>query len=335
MANLSHGGRLHAMVDIYGGVIDDWLDLSTGIAPSGYPVVMPPADIWRRLPETTPEFINAAANYYGSEQLLPIAGSQSVIQQLPRLCRNVGQPMNQVWLPRVGYKEHQQAWLNTNLEIKYYENLPPIDDLAQHDIVILINPNNPTGYLASLAQVTALQQRLEELTGVLIIDEAFMDATPEHSALNTILADNLVILRSVGKFFGLAGIRLGFLFAQSRWRNACQLLLGPWSVNGPAQYMITHAFNDVDWQVQQRDLLDEASGWLHATLKHYLQLGSQGTGLFRTLYSPQAQAWFELLCQQQVYTRLTDEKDALRFGLPTSAQRPILVKALERLATGD
>lgn len=331
MTLLQHGGRLLDMVEQYGGNKDDWIDVSTGISPYSYPVTQPPMDVWQRLPQISDTFTQAAAQYYGSEGGMPIAGSQSVIQLLPRLCAHQDQPIHRVWLPKVGYKEHQKAWQNTAIPICFYDDLPALSAISTHDMVVLINPNNPTGFMANQDQLCALVHRLEQHMGMLIIDEAFMDCTPEHSMLKLPARNNLLILRSAGKFFGLAGIRMGMLFAPPQWRDSCAALLGPWSVNGPALHVMSQAFTDKAWQQRQREALRQDSAWLHHTLGHHLHLTSTGTGLFRTIKTPHASLWFTHLCQHQVYVRLCDEKDALRFGLPHPSQRQRLETAIASL----
>lgn len=333
MTALQHGGRLLDMVAQYGGNKDDWIDVSTGISPYSYPVTQPPMDVWQRLPQISDTFTQAAAQYYGIEGGLPVAGSQSVIQLLPRLCAHHHRSPYRVWLPKVGYKEHQKAWQNASSTVCFYTDLPPLSAITTHDVVVLINPNNPTGFMTNHDQLEALLQRLEQLMGILIIDEAFMDCTPEHSMLKRPARNNLLVLRSAGKFFGLAGIRMGMLFAPTQWRDHCSELLGPWTVNGPALHVMSQAFADKTWQQRQRETLMQDSAWLHRTLGNHLHLTSSGTGLFRTIRTPLASQWFTHLCQQKVYVRLCDEKDALRFGLPSPAQRQRLETAIASLAT--
>ncbi|MBU2979626.1 threonine-phosphate decarboxylase CobD [Alteromonas sp. C1M14] len=331
MTVLQHGGQLQTMVKRFGGVKEDWVDVSTGISPYTYPIALPPVESWQRLPEVSEQFTDAAGAYYGSELGLPIPGSQSVIQLLPQLCAQNGKTIGRVWLPRVGYKEHQKAWQGTAIPMYFYNDLPALSALTSNDMVVVINPNNPTGFMANQEQLFALANRLEQLSGMLIIDEAFMDCTPAHSMLTRPLLANMFILRSTGKFFGLAGIRLGMLFAQKQWLHHCAALLGPWTVNGPALHIAAQAFSDRVWQQQQRAKLDQDSTWLDNVLSEHLQIRSAGTALFRTIKTPHATRWFSHLCQHQIYVRLCDEKDALRFGLPLISQRRKLENAIASL----
>lgn len=200
---------------------------------------------------------------------------------------------------------------------------PTLEQLQRCDALVVINPNNPAACLISKALLTTWLDLLKTRGAFLVIDEAFMDMTPEQSLVGR-CDDNLVILRSVGKFFGLAGIRAGFVFAPEAIRLALQTLLGPWCLNGPARYVCTQAFADRQWQHLQKERLVVASERLTKLL---LQLPGRvvGTGLFQTVYLPDAPIWHKGLCQRQIFTRLTDEQDALRFGLPVDERQWLLL----------
>ena len=111
----------------------------------------------------------------------------------------------------------------------------------------MINPNNPTGHIYSKDELLTILRTVESYDGLLIIDEAFIDTRPEHS-LSTTNSNSLIILRSLGKFFGLPGIRIGFIIANQEWRGAIESALGPWAVSGPSQWIATQCLNDLTWQ---------------------------------------------------------------------------------------
>lgn len=313
---LTHGGQLQAIAQQYAIPIIQWLDLSTGIAPMGYPVGPLPALYWQRLPQPCPTLLKAAQDYYGSKHLLPIAGSQSLIQILPQICQQHGYANSQVWIPQVGYKEHQKAWQNAGYRLQLYTDLSELCHVTSGDIVLLINPNNPSGELLEHDRANGLYQKLKAKQALLIVDEAFMDGTPQHSLINALPCDKLIILRSVGKFFGLAGIRLGFVAASPKWLNLFAQALGPWAINGPAQYVGAQALADNTWQQQQRHALTDLSLGLAGLLQQHFNQIPRGTLLFQTIHLPHAPQVFDALCQQGVYVRLCDEQNALRFGIP-------------------
>ena len=330
---LVHGGQLSTMAQRYQIEEKDWLDLSTGIAPIAYPIGIIPTACWQRLPQSNDGLLHAARGYYQTQNLLPTPGSQSIIQMLPQLCRARGFASSKVWLPKVGYQEHRKAWQKANFQMIDYTDVTELSQIEHKDIVLLINPNNPTGQLFSNEDVTALYSAINAKQGLLLIDEAFMDATPQQSMVRALgrhnhsiaqregaerqdNSDSLIILRSVGKFFGLAGIRLGFVLANQDWLNAMALSLGPWAVSGPALFVGEQALADTHWQEEQRVVLCRLSSALQRVLKHAFTQTVQGTLLFKTVRTFHAPAIFEALCRQGIYVRLCDEKDALRFGIP-------------------
>ncbi|WP_339725709.1 threonine-phosphate decarboxylase CobD [uncultured Paraglaciecola sp.] len=317
---LVHGGQLTKMAEHYGIPLEKWLDLSTGIAPFSYPIPAIPSHVWQRLPEPCNALQTAARDYYQTHNLLAISGSQVIIQLIPQIAQQQGYAASRVWLPEVGYQEHHKAWQNAAYPSIRYREIEELKQLKTQDIVILINPNNPSGTLYSYPQVAELFHQVKVNNGLLIIDEAFMDCTPQHSFINQIDSPNLIILRSLGKFFGLAGLRLGFVAAANSWLALFKRHLGPWSINGPAQYIGQQALIDNTWQNKQRHLLAEHSGQLAKLLQQRFKQPPSGTMLFQTVKCQQAEVLFDKLCQQGIYVRLCDEKNALRFGIPTSSE---------------
>ena len=329
---LEHGGNLFDVARRFNRSAEQWLDLSTGISPYSYPSPEIPDAVWRELPQFDEALVNIARAYYRSPNLLPCAGSQSVIQILPDYRRNLGFSCGRVWLPKQGYKEHEKAWRDTGFEIKHYTRLPEKVELGTEDILVVINPNNPTGERYSRARLSELMRDLKRKRGWLVVDEAFMDAVENpNSMAGYCELDNLFVLRSVGKFFGLAGVRLGFVFSGSTHVNAINALMGPWCVNGPAQYIAKIALADRDWQKRHTERLKTLSDALTSVLQQHFNTQVVGTFLFKTLYLENAEAIFDGLCRHAVYVRLTDERDALRFGIPTPEQRLYLDSVLNNI----
>ncbi|TDJ68075.1 MAG: threonine-phosphate decarboxylase [Proteobacteria bacterium] len=248
-----HGGNLRDAEKAFGIKPDDWLDLSTGINPNPWPVPQVPIQVWSRLPNESDGLCQAAKNYYGCNSLLPIPGSQFAIQTLPMLFPAT----SKVAIPAIGYEEHRAAWHRAGHTIFAYADheLDKLDEkIRAHDLdfVVVINPNNPSCDVISRQKLKSWLLCLKDNGGYLIIDEAFIDGTPELSMTDALSCENLIILRSLGKFFGLAGMRLGFVLAGADIRNQLGRYLGPWAVNTPARWIGERALSDKSWQHETR-----------------------------------------------------------------------------------
>jgi cobalamin biosynthetic protein CobC len=300
---LEHGGRLGEAARRYDIPRADWLDLSTGIAPWPYPLPRTPTEVWQRLPEEEDGLAAAAQTYYGCTRLLMLPGSQAAIQWLPRLF-----PPGRVAMPDLLYNEHPAAWQACGHALVGW-NEPA-------DYAVLCNPNNPTGETHSRAAL------LERARGVklLVVDEAFIDAEPLASLADCGL-DNVVVLRSLGKFFGLAGARVGCASGAPALLDRLRAALGPWAVSHPARWAARLALADCVWQAAQRERLCAASRRL-ADLLRASGLGAPtGCTLFQTITTPRAAEIFAALARQGILVRTFTEPRALRFGLPGSAEQ--------------
>lgn len=333
---LHHGGRLKKAARDYGIAETDWLDISTGVSPWAYPLSTVPEYCVHRLPEEQDGLEAIACHYYGTTSLLPVAGSQAAIQILPFFLP-IQRSAGPVLLPRIGYQEHHAAWLASGIALDFYEVTPTAEQIAKCSALLVIQPNNPRGTHVSVSQLKHWQAELADRKAWLIIDEAFCDCQPELSMVTSTIPAYTVILRSLGKFFGLAGLRVGFVLAQPELLQALQERLGPWSVSGPSRYIAMQALEDNAWQIMQRQRLHDAGKTLRQQLsKIAQQLGGNvsGTPLFCRWEHPQAIQLHEQLCQSAVLTRLTDEQDAIRFGLPkTDADQERLNDALMKLVS--
>jgi cobalamin biosynthetic protein CobC len=295
---LEHGGRLLEAARRRGVPPADWLDLSTGISPWPYPLPAPPAEVWQRLPEDEDGLEVAARAYYGAQNLLMLPGSQAAIQWLPRLL-----PPGRVAMPAPLYNEHPAAWQAAGHALAGWD--------AQSDYAVLCNPNNPTGARFTRAEL------LERARGLrlLVVDEAFIDAEPGES-LAECGRDNVVVLRSLGKFFGLAGARLGCAIGVPALLGRLAAALGPWRVSHPARWAARQALADRDWQAAQRERLHAASQRLAALLRETGWGEPTGCALFQYVATPRAAALHEALGRRAILVRLFAEPGALRFGLP-------------------
>lgn len=305
---LEHGGKLAAAAREYGIPLERWIDLSTGIHPIGYPVPPIPATCWHRLPEDEDGLYQAAADYYGTPQLLPCAGSQAAIQALPSL----RSPCH-VGILGLTYAEHAHAWQRGGHAVSIIETADPGPDF---DVLVLANPNNPTGRLVPAEVLLAWHAALASRGGWLVVDEAFMDVTPEFSLAAHAGLPGLIILRSLGKFFGLAGIRAGFVLAWNELLEQLREQLGPWTVAHPTRWLSKLVLTDDAWQSQQRLWLAQQSQLLADLLTRHGLQPSGGTALFQWVESPDAAEIHQRLARLGILTRLLPASSSLRFGLP-------------------
>lgn len=313
---LEHGGRLQQAARCYGIAPADWLDLSTGINPNGWPVPDLPAHTWSRLPDNDDGLEAAAHVYYGTQSLLPVAGSQAAIQALPSLrdaCR--------VGVLSPSYAEHAQAWQRQGHAVQPINAAQVNEIVARLDVLVLVRPNNPTGERFAVQQLIDWHAQLAVRGGWLIVDEAFMDATPDASLAPFCPRAGLIVLRSLGKFFGLAGARVGFVLAAREILQALDEYLGPWAVSGPARAVATLALQDRSWQSQTRARLMHDAQRLQELLRAVDLPPSGGTVLFQWVSTPQAAVIHERLARQGILTRLFSETSSLRFGLPANEKQ--------------
>lgn len=310
---LEHGGRLRQAAHTYGIPMQDWLDLSTGLAPWSLPFPVIPEQLWQRLPETEDGLAEQAAHYYGAAHALPVAGTQAAIQALPRL-----RPPSRVGILSPCYAEHAYQWQQAGhwVESVHEADLPA--RLSELEVLVVVNPNNPTGRLLEPERLLSWHRLLAARGGWLVLDEAFMDATPEHSLAAASGQSGLIVLRSLGKFFGLAGVRLGFVLAESRLLDALEHWLGPWAVSGPARWIGLACVHHSERQQQQRQQLHQVSQRLNRLLVHHRFPIMGGTAFFQWLVTEQAAALYQHCAQRGILLRHFPELQGLRLGLPAT-----------------
>ena len=306
---LEHGGKLRTAALRYGR--DDWVDLSTGINPWGYPVPALAPDAWHRLPEPDPALVEAACRYYGAALMLPVAGTQAAIQALPRL-----RAPSRVTVSAPSYAEHAYHWSGHGHTLRrsgYAALDSAVDD---SEVLVVCNPNNPTGETIPAAQLLDWAARLARRGGWLVVDEAFGDTAPALSVAAHARQPGLIVLRSVGKFFGLAGLRLGFVAAEENLLRALDDLLGPWAVSGPAQSIALAALNNKAWQAATQSRLQAAGRRMDALLAAH-GIAAAGTPLFHWWPQDEPVAFHEHLARRGIWCRLfLDAAYGIRLGLP-------------------
>lgn len=326
MSKPEHGGNLDEAMARYGGARADWLDLSTGINPVAWPVPPVSQTAWTRLPGSgvMERLLQAARACYGvagGNAIVAAAGAQALIQMMPHIV-----PQGSVRILSPTYNEYSASF--GNYGCFSVSNVPEVRELHGADVAVLINPNNPDGRRHDLADLQSLANQV----GCLIVDEAFADASPELSLCPLTLPENVIVLRSFGKFFGLAGLRLGFAVVHSDQTAKLQSHLGPWAVSGPAIEIGTAALSDSAWIASSAERL---SNDMNILMKLFDRLNLEvvgGCDLFATVRVEDAAGLRDRLAAQRIWVRVFDyEPTWLRFGLPgdkTGLER--LTQALEQ-----
>ncbi|MBI4742081.1 MAG: threonine-phosphate decarboxylase [Betaproteobacteria bacterium] len=316
---LEHGGRLRQAAQQYGMPLAGWLDLSTGINPNGYPVPALSPACWQRLPEEDDGLEAVAAAYYGNARLLPLPGSQAAIRLLPALFP----PASVACLTPI-YEEHPHAWARAGHQVRRLQAPSPAAALqralaAATPLILLCTPNNPTADRLPRDVLLDAADRLNRRGGWLIADEAFGDADPGRCLApfaGSEQAPRLIVLRSLGKFFGLAGARVGFAFGAAEKLAPLREALGPWPISGPARAAARHALADAGWQKNARQELAAASARLAKLLDGLGEISA--CALFATVKTPAARELHETLARHAILTRVFDKPSLLRVGLPGS-----------------
>lgn len=316
---LEHGGNLQEAARRFARPVSDWLDLSTGINPSFYPVPAVSNNAWHRLPEKMAALTDAAQAFYGAPQMLAVAGTQAAIQALPRLrLQNMG--VARVVVAAPSYAEHAYQWRQHGHQVQECTYVVLENTVATADVLVVCNPNNPTGEFIAAKTLLRWAAQMAERGAWLIVDEAFTDTTDGLSVAHASTQPGLIVLRSLGKFFGLAGLRVGFVAAHANLLHQLENMLGPWSISGPAQEIACAALRDRAWQTETRQHLQGQGERLQHLLRSY-GIASTGTALFQwcsdaALQGQTEQLWQHLV-EQGIWVRLFREAArGLRFGLP-------------------
>ena len=326
---LPHGGDLGTARRLFPGAPEPFIDLSTGINPWSYPLAQFSPKGFQQLPQqdALTTVAVAAANAYGApsaEHVVIAPGSQILLPLAASLL-----PAARAAVVSPTYLEFARSAALAGHDVKEVES---IEQCGDANLVMVANPNNPDGRRLPRARLLRLVQDLRPRGGLLVIDEAFMDAEPAGESLAAEVADgNVVVLRSFGKFFGLPGLRLGFALSAPAPARRLAAVLGPWPASTAALAIAATALADLTWIERTRNKLAKAATSLDAIL---VATGLEiigGTDLFRLVRSEAAPRLFRHLGHAGIYVRtFPDNPTWLRFGLPANAgARARLNKALE------
>ena len=329
LAPLPHGGELAAARLLFPGAPQPFVDLSTGINPHSYPIPSFASDVFTRLPEpiALERLAMAAARAYGAPSgahVLAAPGTQILLAEVAALV-----PPGRAMLLGPTYVEHARAAALAGHAVTETRDL---DELADADLAIIVNPNNPDGRIVLRADLLALARARSAHRGLMVIDEAFMDVGPLDASLCAeVEYGRVVALRSFGKFFGLAGVQLGFAIAAPAIAERLRALLGPWAVSGPAIAVGEIALADTAWIAATRARLAEEATRLDRLLQLRHLPVAGGTSLFRLVRTSGAAALYDQMGRAGVLVRRFDEHPYwLRFGLPPD--EPAWQRLMEALA---
>lgn len=295
-----HGGGIDAAAARYGGTRADWLDLSTGINPIPYPVGHLPDAVWTDLPDQDAMTrLEAAARRFWSipdaAEIVAAPGASALIAALPRIL-----PGQTVGIPGPTYNEHAAAFRSAGWAVR---------DKAGGNVTVAVHPNNPDGRLLPRSGLNASE--------TIIIDESFCDTCPELSHVTEAGRDGLILLKSFGKFWGLAGLRLGLIIGPAPTCAAMRDALGPWAVSGPALAIGARALEDRSWAAATRARLTRDAARLDAMVTARGGAPVGGTTLFRTYELGDAAAFRDRLAAHRIWVRIFPYSDGwVRLGLP-------------------
>lgn len=305
-----HGGGLDGAAERFGGARADWIDLSTGINPVPYPIGEISAQDWTALPDAAAlDRLNTAArtfwNVPSGAAILPAPGASALIARIPALM-----PSARVDIPAPTYNEHAAAFGAQGWQISAHAP----------SARVLVHPNNPDGRLWRAADASA------PLT---IIDESFCDIAPDASLIHLAERKGVILLKSFGKFWGLAGLRLGFAIGDPALIARLSDFTGPWAVSGPALRIGARALVDQTWAVQTRLRLSADAARLDALMATQSATLVGGTPLFRLYDVGDAEALQTRLARAHIWSRVFPYSARwLRLGLPAPDQWARLGKAL-------
>lgn len=324
---MKHGGNLHDAKALFPEAPQPWLDLSTGINPHSYPLALDDPAVFQRLPavQDVAALEAIAAHAYGVPDPARIAaapGTQAIIHLLPRL-----RAASRVAVIGPTYSEHQACWAAAGHETVEVPTLASALALTP-DVIVVVNPNNPDGRVVPATELEAASAILAARGGWLIVDEAFADFEGGVSVARRMIPATIV-LRSFGKTYGLAGLRLGFAIGDPAFMSKVRTAFGLWAISGPALKAGAAALADRDWLMRQKAELRQAVNRLDSLLGHKGFSLEGGTSLFRLFRHKDAPAWFERLAAAGIWVRkFPHDGELLRLGIPGPDGMTRLEKAL-------
>ena len=309
-----HGGGLDIAIKEYGNVRNNWIDLSTGINPDHYSIPKIPNYFWNTLPDSEAQnsMLKTARLFWNvpkNANIIASSGVSQLIAIMPNLL-----PAGKVEIISPTYNEHAAAFKSNGWKVG-----------SNGNVRILVNPNNPNGKHHPITEEDSNNYDL------IIIDESFCDVTPEKSLIHLTKQKNVIVLKGLGKFWGLAGLRLGFAIAAPELIESINKLIGPWAISGPAQFIGKAALSDINWISNTRLKLEVNSERLDQIMISHNIKPIGGTDLFRLFEVKDANRIQTKLAKSFIWTRIFPySTNWLRLGIPKNdIEFERLSKALE------
>ncbi len=316
-----HGGGVDGAIACFGGQRCDWIDLSTGINPVPYPLGQLPPTAWATLPDqaATDALLGAARAVWQvpkAAAILAAPGASALIARLPAL-----RPAGHVAIDGPTYNEHAAGFQAAGWQLAAHGQATPADAR------VIVHPNNPTGHWHS---------GFTPDTAFSVIDESFCDVAPENSLLPQLDLQKSLVLKSFGKFWGLAGLRLGFAIGNPADIAQLAQMLGPWPVSGPALHIGARALADHDWAAATRTRLQADAARMDAEMAAQKARPLGGTTLFRLYQVEDALAWQAHLARAHIWSRVFPyARTWLRLGLPAPKDWPRVSAAIASATAKD
>lgn len=273
MMNDEHGGNIRKLAKASGRPTKDLLDFSANINPLGPPewlrsLISSQLSSIVHYPDPDCSLLKASiATCYGSreEGVLVGNGSTEIIHSLPRAL-----PIHRALIPVPSYSDYANAVelagktaekIFLKEEESFQLDLPLLDSKICGDQLVFIGqPNNPTGLLVDPSALRTLA--LKHLSTIFVIDEAFLDFVEGMDSLIQKRPPNVIVLRSLTKFYAIPGLRLGFAIAEPEVIQKIRKITPPWSVNALAQAVGENAIQDHAYAMRTRTFVRQQREFL-------------------------------------------------------------------------
>ena len=318
---MQHGGNKTAAARAYGVEPSEMIDLSTGISPRPYPldlgafelsdlIELPQAEDAEHLTQV----MTSSWHIPDSAKLALASGSGAIISLMPHLYQG---DKRHVYCPEPVYSEHVIAWQNAGYTIITYDaGAIPDVDWGRAAAILAVQPGNPMGHIAPPSDWLALMSDAAAHNVMVIFDEAFIDLAPQLSLIPHMGQKGQIVIRSFGKFYGLAGVRLGAAIGHPDDITALYHLMGPWAVSTMALRFGAAAIADHAWADDQRRWLSDRMTFLKEGLAARNVTIVGGTDLYLLIDVADAARLQDDLARQGFWTRIFDSNPRwMRLGL--------------------
>lgn len=323
MHKFDHGGDLSSVKEKYSDARYPWIDLSTGINPRAYPwekkidltalagyaAKLPQSSDVKKCTSIWLKYLNVKDR----NNWLLTAGSQAIINILPSIF-----PDHKGIILKPNYNEYERTWCR---HLREYTTITrdkfDVNLLANNSVVMITNPNNPDAHLWQLEQIIHIANELAEKNGFLVLDEAYTDLCTDISLTTCSIPDNVLLLRSLGKFFGLAGLRIGLTKLPSKLYAKTADDMGPWTVSSISMAIAQMALSDTEWISNTLKSLKLNMEKLESILLEHDFKIIGNTDLYCLVQHEQSSMVVDKLNRSGIYVRtFSDNPSLIRFGLP-------------------